>query len=160
MKILSLNVESKNHFTRTLPFIEQLNADVVCLQESTLDYEQFLKSNGYVTCFVPRCIKEHASQDYVDGLLIGSKYPATFETHFYHKPTDEIPREVFNPEEERYDNHQVCVLAHITTQTGEYCIGNNHFTWTPEGNKPGIAQRTDIEAFMKIARTPGPQCTL
>jgi endonuclease/exonuclease/phosphatase family metal-dependent hydrolase len=34
----------------------------------------------------------------------------------------------------------------------QYSIGTTHFTWTPDGDKPGFGQRADMKVFMEIVK--------
>jgi endonuclease/exonuclease/phosphatase family metal-dependent hydrolase len=156
MKLISLNVEGKTHLDKTLPFLEREKAEVVCLLEATNDYVSFLESHGYTVSFVPRCIKEYKGVNFVDGILLASVHPIAFSTHFYYKPQEEIVEEKLDEKLQRNNTPRAIIVGTITFEGKTYTICTTHFTWSPDGDIACLAQKVDMEEFLKIVQTLPP----
>ena len=54
IKLITLNIEGDKHFNSVLPFLQEQNADVVCLQEVfELDLDLFIDALGGHITFTP-----------------------------------------------------------------------------------------------------------
>lgn len=151
MKLLCLNVEGIVHIARAMPFIQAERADVVCLQEAGTPYVGLLEALGYHVTFVPRCIRVHEGEEFVDGLIWASLVPGVTTMHQYYTPYVGVRHEKFDSGLERYNNPGLIVLGSVVADGKTFTIGTTHFTWTPNGDIPGSAQLADMPHFLKVA---------
>ena len=149
MKLLSLNVEGILHTDRILPYLQSQNADVVCLQEGSETYVDFLKDQDYAVAFLPRCLKTQNGTAYTDGVILATRHKVVFTHHYYYKTDGELVLEQHKMETEPRRNWQVLVMGTIEIPNeGMYTIGTTHFTWTPVGSYASPAQVTDMEQLL------------
>jgi endonuclease/exonuclease/phosphatase family metal-dependent hydrolase len=156
MKLITLNMEGVRHLPKVQTFLTQERADVVCLQEAPEEMIGFLESLGYTAKHLPRALKNQDGIDYVDGIILASLHTATFKEHYYYKPTQKLEAQVFDLDEERYNNWQCVLVGTVTFQEQTYTIATTHHTWTPEGDKPGKAQIGDLQKMLSYTRTIPP----
>jgi endonuclease/exonuclease/phosphatase family metal-dependent hydrolase len=156
MKLVSLNVERYVHTDKVFPFLLAESADVICLQEAIPEYQTYLESLGYTTHFEPRCIHDHDSHAYIDGLLFASKIPAEIVVHGYFKPGAIIEREVFDHETERNPTPRHVIVGTIYQNQVPYTFATTHFTWTKDGDVGCDAQAEDMKHFMSFVQTLPP----
>ena len=146
-------MEDTAHEDLVVPFLVREKAEVICLQEATVLYEAILQKLGYSTFFLPRCIKSRDGVDFVDGILMASVHPITFTHHYYYKTSETIEREVYDETLKRNTTPRAILIGKVTSNNKEYTICTTHFTWTPEGNKPCLAQQDDMRVFTEYVKT-------
>ena len=151
MKLVTLNVEGVAHIPRVMTFIIAERPEVICLQEAGTPYVDLLMAEGYQVTCVPRCIRLHNGEEFTDGLLFASLVPAEVVAHTFYSPRDGgVTREVFDQHTERFNNPGQILIGTILQHGKTYHIGTTHFTWTPNGDVPGVPQQTDMASFLEI----------
>ncbi len=153
MKLISLNVEGHKHHERVFPFLEKEDADVLCLQEASMEHGNKLEALGYDVAFTPRCIMKQNDKEFEEGILLASKHPFTHKTYYYYKNSEAIPPEGFDESLGRKADHQCFIFAEIECGDDTYHIATNHFTWTPDGATPNKEQIDDMEVFLELVDT-------
>lgn len=134
MKLITLNIEGDRHLSRVLPFLQQENADIVCLQEvfevDVPTISAHLKMQAY---FVPMARMEEENPYYkslkgVWGIALLTKHEPLMIKKQYYRGTGTTP--LFH---HPYDNDHAIIIS--TIQEGEkiFTIATTHFTWSPKG---------------------------
>lgn len=156
MKLITLNVEREKHLDKVPAFLEAENADIVCLQEASAEYEPLLQSLGYQTTSFFMGEVMVGTAKVVDTVLFASKHPhnAT-QTYYYRDPMD-IPDDTYNEKIDRRHCHQGFIFATVTVEDEVWHIATTHFTWTPHGEKPSVAQHEDLESLLESVRNLPP----
>ena len=150
MKLVSLNVEGVVHVQRVLAFITRERPDVLCLQEAGTPYQALLQAEGYQVTFVPRCIRTHEGEEFTDGLLFASLHPATVTPYNFYLPHEGVLQEHFDDVLERNNTPGQILLGEVHLDGQTYHVGTTHFTWTKNGDIPGIAQESDMQEFLLL----------
>lgn len=135
LKLISINIETNKHYGRILPFFQNENPDVICLQEAPETFAVELQKLGFETFFTPMCLAKDSTSDglITMGLMFASKHPFESKAIYYHKPTDEIV--LFD----RSDFHNTVSAAYIfssfNTPEGIYNIVTTHPLKTKDGTE-------------------------
>ena len=149
LKLISLNIEGRNHLDLVIPFLQTAAPDVVCLMELyEMDLERFRSALGAEIFFVPMNTREHG----VFGVGILSKFPLT---------QTEAARYGGAHELQEFDNRNA-EAAHATTRfslisaevekEGElFRICTTHFPVTKEAQATDF-QREDMRALLALLK--------
>ncbi len=141
LKLISLNVEGSKHWDRIDPFLNEQNADVICLQEvfkkDLSHIEQRLHMRSLFAAMTLRHynFSDEKSPYETMGIAILSRLPMRAEkAQYYHAPSKEL-RQLDNSNEYTQDASIWRALLSINIdRDGEaFTIATTHFTWTPDG---------------------------
>jgi exonuclease III len=144
MKLISLNVEGKKHLDSVYPFLNNEDADTVCLTEAPESILDWLESSGYISTFAPMCIKFHDGQSYKEGIVVSTKKPHTAETLPYYVPANDI--QVYDHSNRRQTQRHILLFSKI----GDINIAQTHFTWNPVGEIADENQKLDMKSMLNI----------
>jgi exonuclease III len=150
MKLISINIESKRHLKRVLPFLEEEDADVIGIMEAPEDMVDVLTARGYHTTFAPMTIRTQDGATFTDGVLFASKEPHEATVHYYHKAMAEIVP--YQTTDKRGTIAHPVIFANVS---GMY-IAVTHFTWNPNGETADANQTTDLAALLTFLQTKPP----
>jgi endonuclease/exonuclease/phosphatase family metal-dependent hydrolase len=154
MKLVSLNIEGSKHLEAVAAFLQKQDADVICLQETQPDLQDFLASHGYTYATLPLTLRtDDRDLDEPEGLLLATKHPVTFDSFYYHKPAQHL--RPFVKAQWRDTCAHGALFGDITFEGQIFCIGTTHFTWSPDG-KESAEQESDMEAFLEKTNTMKP----
>jgi endonuclease/exonuclease/phosphatase family metal-dependent hydrolase len=141
IKLISLNVEGSKHWDRIDPFLDDQNADVICLQEvfeeDLLHIEQRLRMLSF---FAPMTLRHYDFSDERSpykkmGIAILSRLPIlATKTQYYHASAQEL-QHLDNSNEHTQDASiwRALLSVNIDRDGETFTIATTHFTWTPDG---------------------------
>lgn len=146
LKIISLNIEMDRHFDRIIPFFKKQQPDIILLQEVLEKDLTYLKrSTGMTGPYTTQNIFTSENSTSPIGLLTLTNLPIINHHSVFYRGdgVNPIPMTVNEPEK------MARALSIIEIQKGEqfYCLGNTHFTWTPDA-KPNADQYQDVERLL------------
>jgi len=146
IKLVSLNVERSKHLKRVLPFLEQTQADVVCLMEvMERDLELFKKAVGPYGEFVAMTMHPAEGDPGVMGIVILSRLPIQkTSVKYYAGSQDKIPDFETITAEGKHANNHMLLVCEIEKEGSNYAVATTHFTWTPTGDATDPGQRRDV----------------
>ena len=144
MKLISLNVEGNAHLDTVRDFLHDYQADVICLMEAPEDFTVWLKKEGYAVTFAPTTIRTNGRGTFTEGVVLASNQAHTTHCQYYHQPQPTIVHhDPINP-------HGTVARAVIVATFTFGTLATTHFTWTPNGNQPGIEQIITLDALLAI----------
>lgn len=159
IKLISLNIERSKHLDRNIPFFQQKQPDVLCLQEVfEADIERISQETGLVNWHWQKETQHieprNGSEDRgYSGSAIFSRLPFTLTgSEYYYMPEGGVRLEFTDGLDRRETNAQCAIWAKIDQGKENFFIVNTHFTWTPNG-EPNEYQFTDFVSLEKILRT-------
>lgn len=148
LKLISLNVERSLHLDTILPFLEQEQADIVCLMEvSKVDLPRYEHATKAQAHFFPMTTVSPGNTFMPDGkglqgLALLTKLPHEIR-HAYYIGDGSAPEfGAYNAED------RVVAIAKVTKDEKQFVIGTTHFTWTPNGD----ANEDQWNAFTALMR--------
>jgi endonuclease/exonuclease/phosphatase family metal-dependent hydrolase len=154
MKIVSLNMEGKKHFSLVESFVKNEKPDCVCLQEAPELFSLWLHRAGYQTAFAPTSIRVDDTGQFKEGVMFASQIPFTSQTEYYHKSAEEIV--LYSPEDNINTAGAAVILATIQhPETGEYAVATTHVMVT-KGGLPDAHQRMGIQKLLSTLATKPP----
>ncbi len=154
ISLVSVNVERSKHLDRVLPFLRELNADVVCVQELMLrDVPAFEEVVGGKGFFSERCVflARPGEDEGIEGQGIFSKFPfSSTRTNYYAGEHDPLVRFGSDKIEAIGRIARALTTVEFDARGSRFQIATTHFTWTPDGNVVTDAQRKDLEVLLQI----------
>lgn len=140
-----LNIEKDKHFKRFIPALQDADLDVICLQEVPEDKVRHLESAlGATSLFLGTTLRTDPDSgiERVFGLAILLRRATVLrcDPYVYHEAS---------PEDIPLPADRALLFALIEKDDVCYCIGNTHFTWTPDG-EVSDQQFVDIEALFGV----------
>jgi endonuclease/exonuclease/phosphatase family metal-dependent hydrolase len=152
LSLVSLNIEQSKHLERVILFLQERQADVVCLQElMEYDIPLFEKELG-MRCFFAGMTKHPASgRPGVMGVGILSRLPVTStSTEYYWGDPGVLHDFDFTNATTKHatENHMV-LWCDVEKDGDMFKIGTTHFAWTPDG-MPDEFQRRDLRALLLL----------
>lgn len=153
LKLISLNIEANNHLDLILPWLQQEQADVICLQEVfKVDLPRFQAVLNMEAEFVP-LLNITKPNDYrlapagEWGLAMLTNLPnAEFQSEYYLKHGSVTP-ELINGQPNSGD--RAVLWTTITKDDQQFTVATTHFTWSPAGSQIPL-QVTTYEAMVRI----------
>lgn len=158
--LLSLNTEGNVHFDVQLPFLQQQNADVVCLQEVfRADLPILEKILGKSYTYIPQATVQR-DNPFVPtrgdwGVLIATKLPIVdVQTFTYVGEENTLPVFFENPvpgntRTMQNSMNRVAIVMTVQDTNGEEAtVATTHFTWSPNGTSTP-EQREDALSLKK-----------
>lgn len=151
LSLISVNIEGNRHLDRVIPFLQDHQPDVVCLQEVfESDYQRLASDFAMTGIFAPMTLKPYREEDDSTlnpmGVAILSRLPITSTaTHYYFRPADTIAR--YQREDKRSTIAVPYVYARVEAENYTFPVATTHFTWTPDGMLSD-EQQTDVKALL------------
>jgi exonuclease III len=146
MKLLSINIEGSKHLDAVLHFIEEEQADVVCLQEVQQHTLHLFAECGYETNFLPLTQRAIENKVAIEGVAICSRFPLKNTGHYiYHGDQTTVP--VFDDAHIIKAYRNAILHGEVMHNGNTYTIATTHFTWNPDGS---IASEEQIESMRKL----------
>ena len=149
MDLISLNIEGDNHLELITGFITSTAADVLCLQEVPVFFQDTLHQLGYHTTFAPMVLRDHAETPFLEGVLLASTVPHTASTTYYHGSAQSVM--VQTPRDPNTCSNAV-IQANLTIDSVTYSIATTHMIVTPDG-LPRPYQTAAIDTLLAILGT-------
>jgi endonuclease/exonuclease/phosphatase family metal-dependent hydrolase len=158
MKLVSLNIEGKEHWDRVNPFFATEGADVICLQEIfEADAKSFAERFSMEYVFVPMFLTVALDEGQSDlvyekkGIAVFSKHPlSNIHLETYHSEMNELQLvDKSTLALHRKTQHNVLILADVKYEDSMFTVGTTHFAWTPDGAVRDY-QEEDATALLKI----------
>jgi endonuclease/exonuclease/phosphatase family metal-dependent hydrolase len=146
MKLLQLNTYGMKGRDTSLEFIKHEQADILCLQEVGKDTVTLIENMGYEIAFAPMTLKDFDNGPIEQGVLIASRSAFRHTVHYYHQPADDML--VFDRTHIHNTVSNIVLVAEIELEGSVFWVATTHFTWTPHGNEPNAAQRTDLPELL------------
>jgi endonuclease/exonuclease/phosphatase family metal-dependent hydrolase len=153
LKLISLNIEAHNHLDVILPWLQQEQADVVCLQEVfQTDLSKFEQSLGMKGEFTPLLNITKPNDYRLDplglwGLAMLTNLPhSEFQSEYYLKNGSGVS-ELINGQPNSAD--RAVLWTTVTKAEQDFTIANTHFTWSPAGNQIPL-QETTYQAMLEV----------
>ena len=154
MKLISINIEGTKHVNTVRAFLLKEQPDVICLQEAQKDLLPLLEEGGYTYATLAHTLRtDDTHLEEPEGLILASRYPAVFESFYYHMPEGGI--QPFMKAQWRDTCAYGVIIARIQYEGMQYQIATTHFTWTPDG-KPNTEQDSDLEILLSKLGEAGP----
>jgi len=154
LKIITLNIEGDKHLDQIIPFLEQENPDVICLQEVfKIDVEKFKTALNMEAFFTPLVNITHRTRyniapNGIWGLLILTKNQIIENKFKYYVQHDGDNIPVFIDEKPNSLNRAISWVE-IRKNDVEYTVATTHFTWSNKG-KLSKEQENNFAALEKI----------
>jgi endonuclease/exonuclease/phosphatase family metal-dependent hydrolase len=152
LRLVSVNIERSKHLDLVCSFLENENADVVCVQElCERDIPTIRRAAGEHVIFTPFAVHPADTSDTSDpvvGVGIFSRHPFVHTEIVYYRGSEdaartESPRETFT-------NHAL-VVADIRSDEATTRIVTTHFTWTPDGSASQLQRVNAAAMFERLA---------
>lgn len=156
LTLIQLNIEESRHLGRIIPFLEERQPNILCLQElNKKDIPHILDALSETTTYVFSPMM-HTSDGTVIGIGIFSSHPLqeTFVLPYTNPQGQEYPRDNTDIHTKHATETRIVTGADIETDEGMIRILTTHFTWSTEG-KPDDYQRNDMTAMLSILDTLG-----
>lgn len=150
MKLISINIEGRRHLHRIVPFLELEQPDIICLQETPEDLQDWLTQTGYHVTFAPMRYYTQDAISYTEGVLIASTQPHTAQVHYYYGHPEKIP--TYDPAKRRESLAHAVVCATLS----EYTVATTHLPAPPHGEQFYKPLATDITALRSYLSSVGP----
>lgn len=145
ISLITLNIERDKHFSKFIPFVNEIKPDVLCLQEVCEKDLIFLeKELGMKSFFSRMTIFKDAG---CIGVAVFTNLEVVDKSELlYSGDIDKI--KVF---EDNNNDTVRRVLLYLRVKKGEcfFDIGNTHFTWTNDG-EADERQRIDLESLLFV----------
>lgn len=153
LRMVSVNVERSKHLGRVLPFLREVQADIVCVQElCERDIPQFEKVLGLSCTYAP--VGPHpADAPETEPVMTGVgvfAQDARVRIEYY-KGSEE--NAMSGPARSKATDAPL-ITADVRKGEDGFRILTTHFTWTPDG-KPSDEQRTDVGALLELLGMKG-----
>ncbi len=149
LTLIQLNIEESRHLGRIIPFLEERQSDILCLQElNKKDIPHILDALSETTTYVFAPMM-HTSEEAVIGIGIFSSHP--LQETFILPYTDPSGQKHIRDNTDIHTKHatetRVIAGADIETDEGIFRILTTHFTWSAEG-QPDDYQRKDMVSLL------------
>lgn len=138
MKLISLNIEGDKHLDRVFSFLEEENADIICLVEALENTQDWLRDHDYFCSFATMCLKNKNGTTMPEGVIVATKLSHESEIIPYHLPHSEIV--LFDTENKRETIRHLVLYFEVNN----FRIGATHFTWNPVGEIADEYQKIDM----------------
>jgi len=134
IKLITLNIEGRKHLKRVIPFLEEENADVICLQEvferDYLEIKNKLNLNG---SYSPMSNRTTPNKYYDQlfgkwGVCLLTKLKEFEIEEYYYRGKGDSPQ--FH---NIWSDDRVLVYGTFKKNDKKYLIGTTHFCFTPDG---------------------------
>jgi len=153
LKLISLNIEASNHLATILPWFQQEQPDVVCLQEVfKIDFPIIKAALDMEGEFVAMVNVGQPNEYRLEprgelGLAMLTKLShLDFQHEYYLKHGNQVP-ELIDGQPNSGDR---AIIWTTVTQAGQsFTIASTHFTWSPAGQLIPL-QETTYESMLKI----------
>ena len=83
LKLISLNMEGRQHLDLVSAFIAQESPDCICLQEMPASFIYTLVTLGFYPIFAPRSRETPVCKGETDGVCIATRTPANTSITYY-----------------------------------------------------------------------------
>ena len=150
LKLISLNIEKDKHYETVLPFLDNENADVICLQEVPESFIPMLQERGYFINFAPLAIFPHKTADEKNGIIMGSKFPMTSRTIYYHRSDAELVKYTKNNKVGTLSLPYI--MSSIETNVGVFNIATTHMINTENGKEDAPQIKIMYKMLEKLKR--------
>ncbi len=156
LSLITVNIEAHKHLDLVIPFLQQHNPDVICLQEVfKADIPAFEKALNKEAIFVPLCqiTKEnryHLAPMGEWGIAILTALPVseTNTLYYYVQGSKEVVPEFRDGVPN--SQHRLCVVAKVDKNGEEFTVINTHFTWTGDGQANDEQRRDVVELLTQL----------
>ncbi len=156
IKLIQLNIEESRHLGRIIPFLEEMQPDILCLQElNKKDIPHILDALSETATHVFTPMMQASERDVI-GIGIFSSF--SIRTTFTHPYTD--PQGIGRIRDNttthtKHDTETRSVTGiDVETDEGTFRILTTHFTWSTDG-QPDDYQRKDAASLFSILETLG-----
>lgn len=154
LTLVSLNIEGARHWDLVLPFLKDVDADVVCIQELFEHERTYIEALGYHSTYLRMAMNDIRNDVIHSGVGIFSKAPSKESNYYYyHRPTPNF--RPYSKENLQHTVHRGVLTAAIPHGEEVFHIATTHFTWTPDG-LPNTHQRQTFAALMSVVKTLEP----
>ncbi len=158
LKIFSLNCEADNHLDVIIPFVKNLNPDVICFQEVfEKDLEMLKQAFDMDGIFAPNATITTPNRYGLGpfgrwGITILTNLPIEDANYAYYKGSgDHIPEMI---DGKPNSINRSLATMHVDKDGLIYVIATTHFTWSPDGETTE-EQRHDFSQLLKLLdKTP------
>lgn len=154
LKLITINIEKNNHYSRIIPFITKEQPDVLCLQEIPESFIPELHTLGYHTTYAPRLRVLLGENEESLGTAFASKVPHQSRSIYYYG--DEARARAIlgtNPEDMSF----AYIIADIATEQGNYTIATTHLADTKDGHEDDF-QIILMTNLLKLLAAEVPHC--
>lgn len=152
LRLVSLNVERSKHVDRVSRFLQDVDADVVCLQECMeQDIPLFEKASGGTCIFTPMTIEGGEGKVDKRGIAVLSRLQVQKqEQHVYAGNSGALVRfDSTTPESKHRTSSYVLLVCSVEKEGVQFDVATTHFTWTPAGEADD-QQRKDIRSMLSV----------
>lgn len=150
MKIISLNMEGRRHFSKVRSLVATEEPEVICLMEAPSDGPALLNELGYHTTYAPTMLREQDGEVFPEGVLLATKIPHQAKSLYYHGDGTTLQIE------DRNNFHDTVSRAVIVATVADFTIATTHFTWTPRGEEACIHQITHLASLLALLKDEPP----
>lgn len=152
IRLVSLNIERSKHLGLVIPFLQQQNADVVCLQE-LMEYDIPKFESALEMQYRFAAGKLHAAEGN-PGILGEGIFSRLKIVHskalYYHGSADHIPESDMTDVHTKHTTESTSVIfCDVESGDTTFRIATTHFTWTLDG-RPNDYQREDLKKMIEI----------
>ncbi|MBI1862686.1 endonuclease/exonuclease/phosphatase family protein [Candidatus Microgenomates bacterium] len=154
MKLITLNIEGDRHLETVMPFLQNENADMVCLQEVFEDTVPRFRDTLHATesQYIPSSIYRGKKW----GIATFSKIPfQSKEQELYFVPDAQHLLEwcdIEAPEQMNEKMRRAFTVAEITIEGQSFTVINTHFTWSTGGENTPLQERVLQVLMWKIQK--------
>lgn len=137
MKLITLNMERSCHLDRILPFLQQEQPDLICLQEvMKSDLGSLQAASGLSHCAMS-LMTQHPNEINrgPHGIAILSRYECSESQEFVYSGQGDgsLLFDRTSLETKLNTSRYLVLLVKTETPEGIFHVGTTHFPWTPDG---------------------------
>lgn len=144
MKLISLNIERNRHYQTVIPFLEEENADIVCLQEVPEEFTTQMETLGYSVYFSASHQYNDGFDLITEGLMIASKTPLQHTQKVYYHRTP-VPIPLYD----KNDYGNTCPHFILMANIDGLNLATTHFPVTEDKGVVSIYQKHAITELKK-----------
>lgn len=133
LKLITLNIEMDKHYSRFFPFLDNEDADVICLQEVPESALRYFHGRGFATVFAPMIIKKLSDKEEAVGVAIATKLPFSTQKVYYHGAKENLV--LSDGKDPGKNSVYAYIMAKIDFNGEVYNIATTHMVDTPNGKE-------------------------
>jgi endonuclease/exonuclease/phosphatase family metal-dependent hydrolase len=159
LRLVSANIERSKHLDRVVPFLQEQNADIVCLQECMeRDIPLFESIIGPKLIFTPLCFflaRPPEEHDGVYAQAIFSKHKLISSSQeYYAGQYDPLPDFGEDKEDAIQKVARALSAVEIEKEGAVFRIATTHFTWSKHGEATDLQQK-DLQLLFSLLEPLG-----
>jgi endonuclease/exonuclease/phosphatase family metal-dependent hydrolase len=149
LQLVSLNMEGVRHYDTIIPFLEQRQPDVICLQEMPAAFVHELFSRGYFVHFAGMSYENPVAPKDATGLGLATKLPTTATTHYYtSKSLTPLPHDKHDAHSKSYPVISTTIPIDGTTESITVVTTHLYDTWNGTETTEQTKSVSELQTYL------------